>query len=62
MADKKLNKKFMKAFESDKVSTRIGNIRRAILKNHDDETQVKERYYNLTQKIYELVATVSLLQ
>ena len=35
---------------------------RAILEEHDDETQVKERDDNLTQKIHELVVTVNLLQ
>ena len=32
---------------------------RAIFKEHDDETQVKDRDDNLTQKIHELVATVN---
>ena len=35
---------------------------RAILKEHDDETFVKERDDNLSQKIHELVATVNLLR
>ena len=35
---------------------------RTIFKEHDDETQVKERNDNLTQKIHELVATVNLLR
>ena len=43
MADKEFNKKFIKAFESDKISQRIGVIMRAILKEQDDEIQVKER-------------------
>ena len=52
----------MKAFESNTVSKRIGDLIRAILKKHDDETQVKERDDYLTQKIHELVATVNLLR
>ena len=62
MADKEFNTKFMKAFESDTASKRIGDTTRAILKEHDDETQVKERDDNLTQKIHKLVATASLLR
>ena len=61
MADKEFNEKFMKAFESDTISMYIGDIMRAILKKHDDETQVKEQDDNLTQKIHKLVATVNLL-
>ena len=62
MADKEFNKKFMKAFESDTVSKCFGGIMRAILKEHDVETQLKEGDDNLTQKIHELVATVNLLR
>ena len=62
MADKEFNKKFMKAFESDTVSKRIGDKMRVILEENDGETQVKEQDDNLTQKIYELVATVNLLR
>ena len=62
MADKEFNKKFMKAFESDTVSKRIGDIMRVILEENDGETQVKEQDDNLTQKIYKLVATVNLLR
>ena len=61
MADKEFNKKLMKAFESDTISKRIEDMMRVILKENDDEIQVKERDDNLTQKIHELVATVNLL-
>ena len=44
------------------VSKRIGDLMRAILKEHDDETQVKDRDYYLTHKIHELVATLNLLR